>query len=211
MRGVRRRSEAWCWSRGAGVSGEVGKSKGRGARFWESRGLGFGAWGARLFRPAEDGWGRDDEHVAECAENAARCWIAGDEGLQLGIRQEGLDVDAAIGGGVALGEVGRDEADEPGELVRRTRGCGVGRGSGRTDAGGGGWFQGRVGAVFGDDGGEEVDRAGEAGVDDFDKPGWEPDLVAALAEIGPEAADDGGEAAGQRGTRQSFCHGAISA
>ena len=41
--------------------------------------------------------------------------------------------------------------------------------------------------------------------------GGEPDLVAALADIGPEAADDGGEAVGQRGERRCMCHTLISA
>jgi len=133
-------------------------------------------------------------------------------------------MNAAVGGGVALGDGGRDEADQPGELVRRARrrgwrGCGcsrigcygVGRGFWRADAGGGLWLRGGIGDVFGDDCGEAVDHAGEAGVDEGDKPGGEPDLVAALADIGPEAADDGGEAVGQRGERRFVCHTSISA
>jgi hypothetical protein len=213
------------WRGDAWWGGEQrGAWRGRWAAFGALGGVIGGWFGGGFAGAAEDGRGRDAEHVAEGAEDATCGGVAGDEGVKFGIFQQGLDVDAAVRGCVALGDGGWDEADQPGELVRRARGrgwrgfgcsrigCyGVGRGFWRADADGGLWFWGGIGDVFGDEDGEAVDHAGEAGVDEGDEPGGEPDLVAALADIGPEAADDGGEAVGQRGERRCMCHTLISA
>ncbi len=80
-------------------------------------GLGGGFGAARGSRAAEGLGQLQAEHVVERAEDAADRGRGGDQGLEVGILQQTLDIVARVGGGAGLGGGGGDEADQPGELV----------------------------------------------------------------------------------------------